>query len=241
MKNVFVSHSHDDRKIATELNKVLKQHSAKTFLDREQIVASQSLPKRIREGISSCDVFLLVWSRNAARSKYVTKEWNTAYDMRKKILPCLLDAAPLPNVLDNLVYVTLDDAEVGYGKLLKGVFGRAYTGVSPGGIQHLIPGTYRIDIQMWGGISIGSIMEVELTSDRQITGSHSWLLFSQSVVGKWSVDNKSSVLILEIVTSGVPGLSDAWRETIRVNYREGRGPIRGVDNVGRGYTLQRVS
>jgi len=56
---------------------------------------------------------LLVWSKSAAQSHFVEFEWNSAIALRKTILPCLLDDAPLPPSLSavNAIDVRkLDDA-----------------------------------------------------------------------------------------------------------------------------------
>ena len=110
---VFLSHSHRDRHSATELQFVLETQGAETYLDQDKIQAGDILPKRIREGISWCDTFLLIWSSRAAVSDWVGKEWNTAYDLRKKIIPYSLDSTLLPAALQNLVRVEAGDRERG--------------------------------------------------------------------------------------------------------------------------------
>ncbi len=44
-------------------------------------------------------MFLLAWSKNAAVSKFVDLEWTTALALKKTVIPCLLDSAPLPPLL----------------------------------------------------------------------------------------------------------------------------------------------
>src|SRR5262245_56265947 len=123
---IFLSHSHADRDMAVELDQLFRKHQAETFLDQERIDVGDELPTRLKEGISWCNRFLLLWSVNAGRSVWVKGEWNYAYDQRKKIIPYRLDGFPLPEGLDNLVYIDSDDRKLGHGKLLSAVFGREF-------------------------------------------------------------------------------------------------------------------
>src|SRR5438874_6476464 len=77
--------------------------------------------------IESCEALLLIWSANAAGSRWVQNEWDMAYDLRKKIIPYCVDATPLPPALENLVFVTRADEKVANAGLLKAVFGRDFS------------------------------------------------------------------------------------------------------------------
>lgn len=98
---VFISHSHHDRDKALTLQKLLKKNKAETFLDQEEIYGGHYLPDEIRNGIKRCNIFLLIWSKYANTSEWVNKEWNTAYEMKKRIVPFLTDSLnnnPLPDL-----------------------------------------------------------------------------------------------------------------------------------------------
>lgn len=84
---VFVSHSHHDRHSAVKLQKILEENEAQTFLDQDTIDVADYLPERIQEGISWCSSLLLLWSSSAARSLWVGKEWELAYDLKKRLFP----------------------------------------------------------------------------------------------------------------------------------------------------------
>lgn len=123
---IFISHSHNDRYEALKLQELLERNNAETFFDQEEILPGDNLPSRIRNGIEKCDKFLLIWSTAASKSKWVKKEWETAFEMKKRIIPYLLESkriAPLPDAVDNFVYIDKKDQEHGHSELLRTVFG----------------------------------------------------------------------------------------------------------------------
>ena len=111
---VFISHSHDDRDIAVLVDSVLKKHKATTFLDQDRIEVGDVLPSQLENGIKWCSKFLLLWSVSAARSDWVEREWNMAYDLRKSIIPYRLDASVFPDVFQDRVFVDVDDQSRGH-------------------------------------------------------------------------------------------------------------------------------
>jgi hypothetical protein len=99
---VFLSRSHADRDLVLAIDTVLQEHGAETFLDQEQIEPGDILPEQIRAGIDDATHFLLFWSVSAACSSWVAREWNLAWDLRKRIIPYRIDGVALPAGLDNL-------------------------------------------------------------------------------------------------------------------------------------------
>ena len=71
---VFISHSHKDRHMATELQKTIKAQGAETYFDQERIDPGARLTKKIRDLITSSNTFLLLWSASAASSEWVRRE-----------------------------------------------------------------------------------------------------------------------------------------------------------------------
>src|SRR5688572_18199348 len=96
MKNVFLSYSSEELKAAIDLEQRLLGPDLRVWRDKEQIHGGDRWPKRLGEAIASQDCVLLVWSESSAKSDFVEMEWCTAIALRKSILPCLLDSAPLP-------------------------------------------------------------------------------------------------------------------------------------------------
>ncbi len=248
---IFLSHSHRDRHSATELQVVLETQGAETYLDQDKIQARDTLPERIREGINWCDIFLLIWSSSAAASDWVEKEWDTAYDLRKKIIPYSLDSTPLPASLQNLVRVEADDRERGDAKLLRAVFGRDFT-PDP---TTLFPGNWHASVDAFGKVQ--GTYDLELRANGQVEGkggiSNSGVvgqiagqmgmsgLLSMRIPfhGSWSYDRGLKILTIETSTGVVFGQQHNDTIRIRATGHE-KGAITGQDLAGRTWTLQRV-
>ena len=245
---VFISHSHLDRAHATTLQRVLEKNRAQTYLDQDRIQVADVLPDRIRLGIESCSVFLLLWSMNAAQSVWVNDEWNTAYAQRKKIVPYLLDSTRRPLLLQNLVHVDQKDQQLAHNGLLTAVFG---PGVSRVG---LFPGTWQVKLTV-GGLG-SATYTIELRRNGQITGTGgidgggmlgqmmaasgmaNLLDIQSSISGSWGYDDHTQILTLNMTAHG---LGQSFQETIHVQTTgEERGEISGVDFSGRSYALRRM-
>lgn len=103
-RGVFISHSDRDRQSATEPRAVLRRYGAQTFLDQDQIQAGQVLPQRIMltqaclGETSSC----WFWSNSATSSSWVEREWNLAYQLKRRIVPYVIDKSPPESV--NLIW-----------------------------------------------------------------------------------------------------------------------------------------
>jgi hypothetical protein len=247
---VFLSHSHWDRHTVTEIQVVLEMHGAETYLDQDRIQVADILPERIQEGINWCDTFLLIWSSRAARSEWVGKEWITAHELRKKIIPYSLDSTPLPAALQNVVRVEADDREHGDAKLLTALFGRDFTEER----RKLFPGRWYASVDTFG---IQGTYSFELRANGQMEGdgglsnSGSFagipvdpelthlLTMRIPINGSWSYDQGSKTLTITTSTAVVFGQQQS--DTIRIlttGYE--RGAITGKDLAGRNWTLQRM-
>jgi hypothetical protein len=249
--SIFISHSHFDRAAATTLQRILEKEGVVTFLDQDQFQAGEVLPNRIRDGIDSCSVFLLVWSASAARSRWVENEWNTAYDRRRKIIPYCLDSTPLPDALQNLIHVTRSDQKVAYANLLTAVLGGDFR-PSP---TNVFPGPWRVVLDAFG---MGTATyDLDLRPNGQITGSGkidagsalhqiagAWGIghladMRARVEGSWEYDEGTDVLTLDMTVSSFGQVSN---EVIQVKMTgKDKRSIRGRDLTGRPFTLSRRS
>ncbi len=116
---VFISHSWEDNAISREIAKYLKRDGAEIWIDYARIKGGQSLPQRISEALEWCDTLILFWSQAAKNSYYVNLEWENALDLRKDIIPCLLDGVERPAILRRCLYVDFRDPEIGYPELAR--------------------------------------------------------------------------------------------------------------------------
>lgn len=249
-RRVFISHSHRDRQSATELESVLQRYGTQTFLDQDQIQAGQELPARISAGVSWCNVFLLIWSKSAASSAWVEREWNLAYQLKRPIIPYVIDKSPLPPGLDRLVFVTVEDRNVGDAKLLTAVLGVDFQ-PDP---ATLFPGKWALTIDAFG-MGRGNFT-VNLRANGQIDGEESMdpaspiapmlqqlgagFLLSMRVTirGSWSYDRIGQAITLVIIASAL-GQQDTTTVTIQATGQE-RTTILGTDLQGHTWTLRRL-
>jgi hypothetical protein len=250
-RKVFISHSHQDRHSAVDLQTVLEEHGAETFLDQDRIDAVDNLPARVREGVSWCDSLLLLWSASAASSSWVRREWDMAYDLRRKIIPYVLDRTPLPSALENLVYIGASDQQHGNAQLLKAVFGRDFR-PDP---STLFPGLWQASVDAFGMIQ--ATYDLDLRENGQVEGEggasdtglagqiagqmgmSGLLTMRIPIHGAWSYDRGTQILTIETSTGVVFGQQQNDTIRIRTTGREEEA-IGGQDLAGRKWTLRRV-
>lgn len=249
--SVFISHSHANRDVALELNEVLNASGVKTFFDQDVLDAADDLPRRIVEGIEGCDIFLLLWSSTACTSVWVDREWNTAYNGRKKIVPYKLDGTRLPQQLDNLIYVDRSDRDHSNAMLLEAVFGRGRVPVRE---DQVFPGRWKAVCRVPG--VVGGSYDLELRRNGQVTGSgrmeaagifgdmmaaegiQKLLKMDLLVRGNWSYDGTAKVLTIEMI---VTGLGETQRDVITIQTTGyAGGAIQGQDLGTRTWTFEKV-
>lgn len=124
MRQVFISHSSRDRKFAEgEIIPVLNRHGVETWYSSDDIVTAAEWEKTIREGLKSCDWFLVVISPRSIESEWVQSEVHWAAEHRwGRIIPVVIepcDPTELHLKLAMLQYVDFtQDLRAARGKLL---------------------------------------------------------------------------------------------------------------------------
>src|SRR5207302_2367627 len=63
------------------------------------------LRDQIQSAIGDSRVLVLVWSKAAFQSRWVMAEMFTAFCLDRFIIPCVVDATPLPQFLGNAAYL----------------------------------------------------------------------------------------------------------------------------------------
>ena len=124
--SVFISYTRADRAVAAEIDLVLRQNGAQTFLDQRELGPGDPLPDDLQAGIENCSSFLLLWSKSAASSTWVNREWNDAYTKQKRIIPFIVDGCTLPSPLSNFIHIGGDDRKLAYSNLLTAIFGKEF-------------------------------------------------------------------------------------------------------------------
>ena len=95
-----------DNEISRKLAEYLKRDGAEMWIDYARISGGESLPDRISEALEWCDTLVLLWSDSAAKSYYVGLEWKSALDLKKKIIPCIIDNTVRPAILRTVNWLT---------------------------------------------------------------------------------------------------------------------------------------
>jgi hypothetical protein len=110
--DVFISYSHKDATRTDALVVALRERGYRVFYDKESLVAGDRWKERLSQAIGASRVCLLCWSNSARQSEIVTYEYSRAEALRKPVLPWLLDATPLPQMIEIQGVTAIEPQEV---------------------------------------------------------------------------------------------------------------------------------
>ena len=103
--DAFISHSSRDAAVARPLERELEAMGLDVWLDDSEIRVGALLRAELQTAIAGCTALVLLWSADAAQSRWVASEWLTAVHSDRPVLGCSLDDAPLPQCLGSTVYL----------------------------------------------------------------------------------------------------------------------------------------
>jgi hypothetical protein len=104
--NIFVSYSTKDIPNVDQLRQLLQLPDVQCFVSEYAVKPGTPLAPTIRTSILACDLFILLWSKNAAASEWVPQEIGIAHASQKPILPYTLEPGlSLPGFIKELRYV----------------------------------------------------------------------------------------------------------------------------------------
>ena len=120
---IFISHSWNDKSLATQVNEVLEKDGHEVWYDIHQLIPGDSIQPVIDVYIKKCDVVVLIWSINAFDSEGVDAEILTTKRLNKRIIPLLVDSTPLGHhkELKGLLGIPFDDVDTGMLLLQRGL------------------------------------------------------------------------------------------------------------------------
>jgi uncharacterized protein YjbI with pentapeptide repeats len=96
---IFVSHSSTDNELAHRIENTLVSFKTKCWIDLEQLKEGDELTRHINEGLEGSTHFLLIWTKNAKDSFWVTAEKTAAIERKGKL---------------SIIVLKLDDTLVGF-------------------------------------------------------------------------------------------------------------------------------
>lgn len=120
---IFISHSWNDKSLATRVNETLEKDGHEVWYDVHQLVPGDDIQAIIDVYIKKADVVVLIWSLSAFDSEGVDAEIQTTKKLGKRIMPLLKDATPLAHhkELKGLLGIPFDDADTGLLLLQRGL------------------------------------------------------------------------------------------------------------------------
>jgi hypothetical protein len=125
--NVFISYSTHDLSQVEKLQAQLIGSPIQIFVAEHSVSPSEDLALAINGAIERCDLFVLIWSKNAEASTWVSQEIGKATALRKKILPLVLhEGMNLPGFISNLKYLSVHSDPVNSLKQARDFIVRTY-------------------------------------------------------------------------------------------------------------------
>ncbi|MBD3647446.1 MAG: toll/interleukin-1 receptor domain-containing protein [Pseudomonadales bacterium] len=103
---VFISYSTRDLERVNGVRDMLEHSTIEVYIAEYSLDPGQPISDSIVAAIRDCDLFLLVWSDNAATSEWVPQEIGIAKSAKKTILPVVLEKGlTLPGFIRDLKYL----------------------------------------------------------------------------------------------------------------------------------------
>ncbi len=102
---VFISYSTNDFPLVEHVRRLLTNPAVEVFIAEYSVAPGTPLAQNIISAIKTCDLFVLLWSRNSESSEWVPQEIGIARGGDKTILPLVLeDGLGLPGFIKELKY-----------------------------------------------------------------------------------------------------------------------------------------
>ena len=113
-ERIFVSYSHHDASLVTPVVRLLRSTNDFVFLDSDSIKPGQKWRQALNEAMEQANLVVVFWCTHSNQSAEVEREYRSAIEARKDVLPVLLDSTPVPPALDQ--YQWIDFRELGRGR-----------------------------------------------------------------------------------------------------------------------------
>jgi TIR domain len=104
-KNIFMSYSRRELGFVDDLVSKLEGRKYNVWLDYRALVPGAPWGAQIEKGLSDSDTVLLVVSKAALASKYVTSEWHHFLEAKQRVILLIFEAVDLPKELEKYEWV----------------------------------------------------------------------------------------------------------------------------------------
>ncbi|MEU9048212.1 MULTISPECIES: toll/interleukin-1 receptor domain-containing protein [unclassified Kitasatospora] len=216
---VFLAHAPADADRATDLDARLRAGGARTALDESRDLSDGLPAEPVLQELGACDLFLLLWSRDAAEDPHVRAQREYAASFDKPCLVWPLDATALPPGQGRVEQLPPGDdareADAAVHRMLDTRPADARPGgpgADPSGGAAVEPGRWTIESDAQHGESL----DLELTPSAgpadaaapdgsveggDLTGTHLRAGLKGKVTGHWSFARTEGRLDLELTSS----------------------------------------
>jgi len=93
---IFLSHSRKNIPLRDEFNQRLTDAGLMLWYDERDIAIGDDWTRTLESALENCAAVVLIWSADAAESRWIKRETLKAVDLKKPILIALMDDTPLP-------------------------------------------------------------------------------------------------------------------------------------------------
>ena len=104
-KNIFMSYSRRELGFVDDLVSKLEGEKYNVWLDYRALIPGSPWGVQIEKGLDDSDTVLLVVSKAALASKYVTSEWHHFLDKKQRVILLVFEAVDLPKELEKFEWV----------------------------------------------------------------------------------------------------------------------------------------
>jgi len=104
--SVFISYSTKDLDLVNYVKSLLEGYTMKVYIAEYTQPPGVDLTNHIKNSVTNCDLFILLWSSHSKQSEWVTQEIAFANANNKTIIPVVLEPnLELPVFIKNLKYL----------------------------------------------------------------------------------------------------------------------------------------
>ena len=168
---VFCSHSSADKPRVKAVAKRLAAAGIDPWVDQWEIAPGDDIVGKINEGLGSCSVGLIFFSKETLEKHWVRAEVSTltyqAIEDGKPVIPVMLDAdAPMPELLRSRARVAGEDLE----QLIDAIYGRTNKPVVAAPHRRARERLFRLRVQDINGAELRVVAELdEQTVTEEVT------------------------------------------------------------------------
>lgn len=118
MSYIFISYAHKDKNFTTNLIHQIKSAGFTSWIDSEEIRAGDNWRQEIDDAIEASFAVIVIMTKAAKKSEYVTYEWSYALGAKISVIPVLRKPLKIHPRLDSLQYIDFTDDIAPWHKLI---------------------------------------------------------------------------------------------------------------------------